>query len=77
MTSEGFKNSSKSNKWYFEISSNDQINLVEINSIEGRLLKRENSFTNRLSLDINEFPSGIYIAKVIFANKKNRSKKNN
>jgi hypothetical protein len=59
----------------FEISSNDQISLVEINSIEGKLLKQEKSFTNRISLDINEFPNGIYFAKVIFPNKKSEVKK--
>jgi hypothetical protein len=52
------------NNGIFEINSTEAIDLIEINSIEGKLIKQEKTLSNRVSIDINDFPSGIYFARI-------------
>lgn len=48
----------------FDINSAEIINLVEINSIDGKLIKQENLPSNKITVDIKDFPAGIYFVKI-------------
>jgi hypothetical protein len=48
----------------FEFSCNTNIELLQIHSIDGKLLIQENPLSNRARIELIDFPSGIYFARV-------------